>query len=65
MDINNLRNVPSFAHTIADRVWHEWWKDTDITLLNFQSGIEQMTTSSGIPMALVAHQGERYVGLFC
>lgn len=62
MDIDNLRNVPNFAHTIADRVWHEWWKNTDVTYLKFQSGIKPMTINIGIPMALVAHQDEQYVG---
>lgn len=62
MVISDLRNAARFAATIANRGWHEWWTDTEMPLSEYQSGIEQMAAGSGIPMAFVAHDGERYVG---
>ena len=62
MVISNLRKVPLFAKTIADRGWHEWWTDTELPLAEYQSGVDQMAEGDGIPLALVAHIGDQYVG---
>ncbi|HVY16515.1 MAG TPA: GNAT family N-acetyltransferase, partial [Rhodopila sp.] len=62
MQISNLRSVADFASTIADRCWHEWWKDSAISLSQYRSGIRKMTAERGIPMALVAHREEQYLG---
>ncbi len=62
MVISGLRDVPTFAATIADRAWHAWWADTDISLGEYKSAIERMGDSEGIPTALVAHVGSKNFG---
>lgn len=62
MVISDLRSAPGFAAIIADRCWREWWVKTDVTLSEYRCGIEQMAAGSGVPTALVAHDGAQYVG---
>ena len=64
MIISNLRSVRAFAKTVADRAWHEWWTNTDVSLAEYRSGIERMVDGDedAIPSALVAHSGTQYAG---
>ena len=62
MEITNLCDKTDFAKTIADRVWRAWWRDSDVSLSELQSGIEQMAVGRSIPLAFVAHDGSRYLG---
>ncbi len=62
MVISRLQDVPTFAATIADRAWHAWWTDTDVSLGEYTSSIKRMTESEGIPIALVAHVDGKYLG---
>ena len=62
MIISELRDVPNFVETIADRAWHAWWSDTDVQLSEYRAMIEPLVKSDGIPTAMVAHIGEHYAG---
>lgn len=62
MVISELQDVPAFATTIADRDWHEWWTNTNVSLAEYRTGIEQMADSRSIPIALVAHVDDNYYG---
>lgn len=62
LQISELRRVPHFSEVIADRGWHEWWSDTDTSLLDYRKGIEQIASISGLPAALVAHDKDHYAG---
>jgi predicted N-acetyltransferase YhbS len=57
-----MRSVRAFAKTVADRAWHEWWTNTDVSLAEYRSGIERMADDDAIPSALVAHIGKQYAG---
>jgi ribosomal protein S18 acetylase RimI-like enzyme len=61
LHISNLRTVPHFAETLADRAWNAWWTDK-IPLSEYRSWVDACLVGDGVPMALVAHDGDRYLG---
>ena len=61
MTITLLRECPGFADTIADRGWHAWWTDSGVTLADYRAHLDPMM-GSGLPFALVAHDGPAYQG---
>lgn len=60
--ITDLREVPQFADIIAHRAWNAWWTDSDMSQADYRAGLDQMIHNSGIPFALVAHEGGAYRG---
>jgi GNAT superfamily N-acetyltransferase len=60
--INSLRDHPHFADVIAHRGWHAWWTESGVPLADYRAHLDPMITGQGIPFALVAHQGEIYIG---
>ncbi|MBB6467686.1 GNAT family N-acetyltransferase [Aminobacter carboxidus] len=60
--ISDLRDRPEFAETVADRIWNAWWRE-DNTELDFIEGlVNENFASTGLPMALVAHDGDSFLG---
>jgi GNAT superfamily N-acetyltransferase len=60
--ISDLRDRPDFAETVADRVWRAFWKK-DGHPLSLLVGLVQENFGPGpIPTALVAHDGDRFIG---
>lgn len=62
MQISNLRHQPSLTAMIADRVWNAWWTDSGVSRSAFLAGFQPMLEADNIPFALVAHDGESYIG---
>jgi predicted N-acetyltransferase YhbS len=62
MEISKLGKVPQFCEIIADRGWHAWWSDTDMSLVDYLRGIEQIAVASRFPAAYVAHDQDQYCG---
>lgn len=62
MEICHLEDAPNLAAMIADRCWHAWWTDSDVTLKAYQRAIEGMGVRGRLPCAFVAHQHGHYVG---
>lgn len=62
MTISSLRDRPEFADIIADRAWHAWWTQSGVTLAEYRAHLEPMMEGDGIPLALVAHEGDAYLG---
>lgn len=62
IEVTNLEYLPDLAPMIADRCWHAWWTDSDVTLAQYQAAIEGMRVSERIPTAFVAHQNKHYAG---
>jgi GNAT superfamily N-acetyltransferase len=62
MQISNLRDVPHFADTIADRGWHAWWTDSGVPLSVYRAGLDPMIAGRRIPFCLVAHHDQIYLG---
>lgn len=62
MQISNLRDRPSFADMIAHRGWNAWWTESGVPLEDYRAHLDPMLEEDVIPFALVAHEGESYVG---
>lgn len=62
MRIDSLCNAPGFIGQVADRGWRAWWRDSGVTLAAYRAGIEASTRGSGLPISLVAHDGDTYLG---
>jgi len=60
--ISDLRDIPDFADTVADRIWRAFWKK-DGHPLSLLTGLVQLNLEPGpIPTAFVAYEGERFLG---
>jgi GNAT superfamily N-acetyltransferase len=60
--ISDLRQRPEFFDTVADRIWQAWWK-ADGHPLDYISGrLRENMRATPIPLALVAHDGESFLG---
>lgn len=62
IEISNLKTCPQWADTIADRAWHAWWTETDVSLAEYRAHIDPMIDGNGVPFALVAHSHGVYLG---
>jgi N-acetylglutamate synthase-like GNAT family acetyltransferase len=60
--ISDLRQRPEFFDSVADRIWQAWWK-ADGHPLDYISGrLRENLNDAPIPFALVAHDGEVFLG---
>jgi GNAT superfamily N-acetyltransferase len=60
--ISDLRQRPEFFETVAMRIWQAWW-EADGTPLDYISGrLSDNINDEPIPFALVAHDGDRFLG---
>ncbi|MEI2301014.1 GNAT family N-acetyltransferase [Ensifer sp. MJa1] len=62
IQISNLKTFPHWADTIADRAWHAWWTESDVSLAQYRAHIDPMIDGNGVPFALVAHSDGIYLG---
>jgi GNAT superfamily N-acetyltransferase len=60
--ISNLRHRPEFFDTVADRIWQAWWKRNGVPLDYIATRLRENLASPGLPIALVAHDGDRFLG---
>jgi predicted N-acetyltransferase YhbS len=58
----DLRERPEFAPLIADRVWRAWWKSKGHALAFIEGLVQQNLNAEPIPLAVVAHDGETFLG---
>jgi N-acetylglutamate synthase-like GNAT family acetyltransferase len=60
--ISDLRQRPEFFDSVADRIWQAWWR-ADGHPLDYISGrLRENLNAASIPFALVAHDGEAFLG---
>src|SRR5260370_3379162 len=60
--ISDLRQCPEFFDIVADRIWQAWWR-ADGHPLDYISGrLRENMNATSIPFALVAHDGETFLG---
>jgi GNAT superfamily N-acetyltransferase len=60
--ISDLRQRPEFFDRVAERIWQAWWK-ADGHPLDYISGrLRDNLSDTPIPFALVAHDGEAFLG---
>ena len=60
--ISDLRQRPNFFDTVADRIWQAWWQPNGYPLETIQTRLRENMDAVPIPFALVAHDGERFLG---
>jgi N-acetylglutamate synthase-like GNAT family acetyltransferase len=62
LTISDLRQRPEFFDHVADRIWRAWWQ-ADGHPLDYISGrLRENINAAPIPFALVAHDGEAFLG---
>ncbi len=60
--ISDLRDRPAFAAEVADRIWNAWWRADGHELAFIRELVDENFASTGLPRALVAHDGETFLG---
>ena len=60
--ISDLRECPEFFDTVADRVWCAWWQPNGHALERVSIGLKDMMKAERIPFALVAREGDEFLG---
>ncbi|MBR1284425.1 GNAT family N-acetyltransferase [Bradyrhizobium sp. AUGA SZCCT0177] len=62
MQIFDLRERPEFFNTVADRVWRAWWDPSGHPYSTVSNGLLDMMKGDPISFAVVAADGDRYLG---
>jgi GNAT superfamily N-acetyltransferase len=60
--ISDLRQCPKFFDAVADRIWQAWWQPNGYPLDYISTRLRENMAAAPIPFALVAHDGERFLG---
>jgi N-acetylglutamate synthase-like GNAT family acetyltransferase len=60
--ISDLRQRPEFFGTVAMRIWQAWWEADGTPLDHISSRLRENMDVTPIPFALVAHDGESFLG---
>ncbi|HUN96158.1 MAG TPA: GNAT family N-acetyltransferase [Bradyrhizobium sp.] len=60
--ISDLRQRPEFFDTVATRIWQAWWKDDGHPPGYIANRLRENIEITPIPFALVAHDGETFLG---
>jgi GNAT superfamily N-acetyltransferase len=60
--ISDLRRQPAFFDAVADRIWRAWWKERGFPIGYIAGRLLENMNAEPIPFALVAHQGEAFLG---
>jgi hypothetical protein len=60
--ISDLRQRPKFFDTVADRIWQASWKANGYRLDYISGRLCENMSDSDIPFALVAHDGQAFLG---
>ena len=60
--ISDLRQRPEFFNTLAMRIWQAWWEADGIPLDYISSRLRDNINAEPIPFALVAHDGDTFLG---
>lgn len=60
--ISDLRRRPQFFETVANRIWRAWWQPNGYPLEYISTRLRENMDATPIPFALVAHDGERFLG---
>lgn len=62
MEYSNLKQKPQFADVVAQRIWDAWWKAKGYSIEYIATLVDESLISEGVPLCLVAHNGEEFVG---
>jgi GNAT superfamily N-acetyltransferase len=61
-EISDLRRRPEFFDTVAMRIWRAWWEAEGVSLDYISTRLRENMSDTPIPLALVAHDGEVFLG---
>ncbi|MET0967893.1 MAG: hypothetical protein ABWY18_01715 [Tardiphaga sp.] len=61
--ISDLRDVPAFFDTVADRIWQAWWKRHGVPQAYIVERLRENMHGTGLPIALIAHRGPAFLGM--
>ena len=62
MEISDLRRVPQFFSTVADRIWQAWWKPNGVSLGEIETALRMHLGDTPFPFTLVAYEGVEFLG---
>lgn len=62
LTISDLRQVPEFFDTVADRIWQAWWKRHGVPETYIVERLRENMKGNDLPIALVAHRGAAFLG---
>ncbi|MGA0561807.1 GNAT family N-acetyltransferase [Ancylobacter sp. VNQ12] len=62
--ISDLREMPGFAATAADRVWRAWWKPNGVPLAALRARLDESLgpAVARVPSSFVAHRDGAFLG---
>lgn len=60
--IDDLREVPEHGPTVADRLWHAWWKIDGRSLADVEAALGEVRSAQSFPFTLVATHEGQFVG---
>jgi N-acetylglutamate synthase-like GNAT family acetyltransferase len=60
--ISDLRQRPDFFDTVTMRIWQAWWEASGTPLGYISERLRENMEAAPIPFALVAHDGETFLG---
>ena len=60
--ISDLRRRPEFFDTVAIRIWQAWLEAEGVSLDYISARLRENMSDTPIPFALVAHDGEAFLG---
>ncbi|WP_245458223.1 GNAT family N-acetyltransferase [Mesorhizobium sp. M6A.T.Cr.TU.016.01.1.1] len=60
--ITTLTEQPRFRQTVSDRIWNAWWRNEGHEFDDIDRRVLQSLGPDTIPTALVAANGERFLG---
>lgn len=60
--ISDVRQIPEFFDTVADRIWQAWWKRHGVPQAYIVERLRENMRGEDLPIALVAHRGAEFCG---
>lgn len=62
--ISDLREMPGFAATVADRVWRAWWEPHGVPLAVLRARLDESLgpAVARVPTSFVAHRAGTFLG---
>ena len=62
VSIDDLRDLPSHAAAVADRIWRAWWEPYGSSLADVEGALSEVMAAEGFPFTLVATRDGQFVG---
>jgi GNAT superfamily N-acetyltransferase len=62
VEITDLRHVPHFFSSVADRIWRAWWEPNGLPLADVEAALRTRQGVAPFPFTLVAYEGVEFLG---